>query len=97
IAPPNLSADPGAFVTAIPATLTLASGLKVQSVPGPGESPQTFETVEEITARPEWNAIRPWLSAPRVPQSGDLETWIDAANANLKPGDALVFVDPAFF
>ena len=33
------------------------SGLRVQSIPGPGEQPQTFETVEEIEARPEWNAL----------------------------------------
>ena len=29
----------------------------MQSIPGPGEQPQTFETVEEVVARPEWNAI----------------------------------------
>jgi hypothetical protein len=50
--PPGLPPDPGAFVTGIPTSLTLPAGLKVQSVPGPDEKPQTFETVEEITARP---------------------------------------------
>ena len=40
-----------------PAAVTLEPGLRVQSIPGPGEQPQTFETVEEIEARPEWNAI----------------------------------------
>ena len=44
----------------------LQGHVEVQSVPGPGERPQTFETVEEIDARPEWNAVRPWLSEPRV-------------------------------
>lgn len=94
--PPGMSPDPGAFVTGIPASLTLESGLKVQSVPGPDEKPQTFETVEAITARPEWNAIRPWLSETHVPQQGDIETWIQGLSNNLKAGDALVFVDPAF-
>lgn len=96
VPPPRLALDPGAFVTGIPATLRLERGLKVQSVPGPDEKPQTFETVEEITARPEWNAIRPWLSATRVPQRGDFETWLKGTSNNLKAGDALVFVDPAF-
>ena len=41
----------------MPAAVTLPVGLRVQSVPGPGEQPQTFETVEEIEARPEWNAL----------------------------------------
>ena len=37
-------------------------GCKVQSVPGPGEKPQTFETVEPLAeARAAWNAMRPWL------------------------------------
>ena len=31
-----------------PAALTLEAGLKVQSIPGPDEQPQTFETVEPI-------------------------------------------------
>ena len=73
--PPGLPPEPGAFVTGIPTSLTLASGLQVQSVPGPDEKPQTFETVEEITARPEWNAVRPWMSATRSPGFGATETF----------------------
>ena len=95
--PPGFTLDPGAFVTGIPAALTLAAGLKVQSVPGPDEKPQTFETVEEIAARPEWNAIRPWLSAQRAPGLGATQTWVKGFANNLKVGDALVFVDPDFF
>ncbi|HEY5308700.1 MAG TPA: baseplate J/gp47 family protein, partial [Casimicrobiaceae bacterium] len=96
VPPPGLPADPGSFVTGIPTTLTLASGLKVQSVPGPDEKPQTFETVEEITARPEWNAMRPWLSEVRYPGFGATEAYLVGVRNNLKPGDALVFVDSAF-
>ena len=94
--PPGLALDPGAFVTGIPSALTLAAGLKVQSVPGPNEKPQTFETVEEITARPEWNAIRPWLSEVRYPGFGATEAWLAGVRNNLKAGDALVLVDDAF-
>ena len=94
--PPGLAPEPGAFVTGIPTALTLAPGLKVQSVPGPDEKPQTFETVEEIAARPQWNAIRPWLSAPRTPGIGATETWIKGVANNLKVGDALMFIDPDF-
>jgi hypothetical protein len=42
-----------------PKQVTIGKGVKVQSVPGPDELPQTFETIEEIEARPEWNAIEP--------------------------------------
>jgi len=94
--PPGSSSDPGSFVTGIPEALTLETGLKVQSVPGPGEKPQTFETVEEIDARPEWNAIRPWLSETRSPGYGATETWLQGLRTNLKAGDALVFVGAEF-
>src|SRR5215213_9647615 len=35
------------------------AGARAQSVPGPGEQPQSFETVEEIAARAEWNNLQP--------------------------------------
>src|SRR3712207_4233645 len=34
-----------------PGEVTLDVGTRVQSLPGPGEQPQTFETVEQIEAR----------------------------------------------
>jgi hypothetical protein len=45
--------------------ITIAAGIKVQSIPGPDEQAQTFETVEAIQARPEWNTIRPRLTQPQ--------------------------------
>jgi hypothetical protein len=94
--PPDLPPEPGAFVTGIPTSLTLASGLQVQSVPGPDEKPQTFETVEKIAARPEWNAVRPWMSAPRFPGFGATELWLQGVGNDLRPGDALLFVGDEF-
>lgn len=94
--PPGLPPDPGAFVTGIPTSLTLQAGLKVQSVPGPDEKPQTFETVETIAARPEWNGVRPWLTEPRFPGFGATDTWLQGVRNNLKAGDALLFVDQDF-
>jgi hypothetical protein len=94
--PPGLTPDPGAFVTGIPAALTLEAGLKVQSVPGPGEKPQTFETIEEIAARPEWNAMRAWLSETRRINYGDVETFLQGVGNDLKVGDVIVFVGRNF-
>jgi hypothetical protein len=94
--PPNLPPDPGSFVTGIPTSVTLAAGLKVQSVPGPDEKPQTFETVEEIVARPEWNAVRPWLTEVRAPGRDAKETFLEGVGLNLKAGDAIVFVGQEF-
>ena len=95
--PAGLAPEPGAFVTGIPAALTLATGLKVQSVPGPDEKPQTFETVEALDARPEWNAIRATPTEQRQPARGDTFTWLQGVANNLKAGDALVFAGSEFF
>ena len=91
-APANLPPEPGAFVTGIPSALTLPAGMKVQSVPGPDEKPQTFETVEEIAARPEWNAMQAVTSEDRIPGQGATEVWLSGVDSNLKPGDWLLLV-----
>jgi len=101
----NLETAPGALGQALgvgttaqiaPETvppITIYVGTKVQSIPGPGEQAQTFETVQEIEARPEWNAIRPRLTQPQ-PVSLQVETvFLAGTTANLKPGDRLLMVD----
>jgi len=96
--PPNLAPEPGNFVTGVPSSLVLEAGLKVQSVPGPGEKPQTFELVETLAeARPGWNIIRPWLTERHFPGRGEKEAWLAGVATNLKPGDALLFVGQEFF
>lgn len=74
-----------------PREVPLPSGLQVQSVPGPGELPQLFETVEEVLARPEWNAMRP---AQRQTQlvAGMSELYLVGLSTGLKLGDSLLFV-----
>ncbi len=95
--PSSLAPEPGNFVTGVPTSLTLETGLKVQSVPGPNEKPQTFELVETLAdARPAWNAIRPWLSEPHFPGQGEKEAWFAGVATQLKPGDALLFVGAAY-
>lgn len=85
--PANLAPEPGTFVTGVPAKLTLDAGLKVQSVPGPGEKPQIFEIVEPLPeARPAWNVMRPWMWETRKPERGDTVAWLAGVRNNLKVG-----------
>jgi predicted phage baseplate assembly protein len=77
-----------------PPETTVDIGTKVQSVPGPDEKPQTFETVEKITARVEWNAIKPQTTQAFVPKLGDTHAYLKGTATNLKPGDAILFVGP---
>jgi len=80
------------------AEVLIEAGAKVQSVPGPGELSQTFETVEPLLARKAWNAIQPRLTRPA---SGDTvvngteddpgaRLWLQGIATGLKPGDALI-------
>lgn len=81
--------------------ITIDIGTKVQSIPGPGEQAQTFETVEKIEARAEWSAIKPRLTE-RHPIKGDADRLLfDGLTTNLKPGDGLLLFpddgsDPVF-
>jgi hypothetical protein len=75
-----------------PLQITLDKGLKVQSIPGPGELPQTFETIESIEARAEWNAIKPKLTELRMPDKPDSQIYLKGINTNLKKGDPLLFI-----
>jgi hypothetical protein len=88
--PAAASPDPGSAPPVTPATVTLEPGLRVQSIPGPGEQPQTFETVEAIEARPEWNAIPASQTLAIVPAFGDTHAYLQGAALNLKAGDPLL-------
>jgi hypothetical protein len=80
------------------APVEIPPGSRVQSLPGPGEQPQTFETVETIVARKEWNAIAPRLERPnsiaRVLYGTDdqpgARVYLAGTATGLKAGDGLV-------
>jgi hypothetical protein len=83
----TLEEAPGA-----PPRTTIDSGVKVQSIPGPGEKPQTFETVEIIEARPTWNALKPRATGPQRPEGGIMELYLIGVDTQLHPGDGIVVV-----
>lgn len=75
-----------------PAEVPIQPGTKVQSVPGPNEKPQTFETIEEITARLEWNAFAPQTTVSQ-PIVNDLnKLYLEGVNTQLQPGDGILIV-----
>lgn len=91
--PVAVSRDPGSTPPVTPAAVTLEPGVRVQSIPGPEEQPQTFETVEEVEARPEWNAIAPATTLP-TPGLGTTSAHLEGAALNLRPGDAFLVTTP---
>jgi hypothetical protein len=83
----TLSDAPGS-----PDNVLIPAGTRVQSVPGPGQSPQTFETSQELTAQIAWNAIPAQTTVPWSLSDGDTVTTIQGVNNNLNRGDGLLFV-----
>lgn len=75
-----------------PATAVVAANTKVQSVPGPDEKPQTFETMAELVARPEWNALRPRLTQPQPLDPHARTVWIEGIVTDVKAGGRLLFL-----
>jgi hypothetical protein len=75
-----------------PDVVTIPIGTKVQSIPGPGQLPQTFETIEAITARPEWNAFPPRQTDPEQVLQGMTDLFLDGTATQLQVGDTILFV-----
>lgn len=72
--------------------ITISSGIKVQSIPGPGEQAQTFETIEQIEARPEWNTIKPRLLQPQEVNLNNSFFIVKDIINDLKKGDVLLLI-----
>ena len=75
--------------------VTLSPGIQVQSIPGPGQVPQIFETIDEIEARPEWNRLLPDGSSELISQTIERTTTelrLAGTSTGLQPGDKLLIV-----
>jgi predicted phage baseplate assembly protein len=76
--------------------VTIAASARSQSIPGPDEQPQFFETSEDLFARREWNNLQVRLSRPpNLTQSTALgidRLFVAGTATNLKKGDRLLLV-----
>lgn len=76
-----------------PGYANIDAGTQVQSIPGPNEAPQVFETLAPLLGRKEWNELRPQFQKIPVPFVGMNELRLKGTTTNLRPGDALLVVD----
>jgi predicted phage baseplate assembly protein len=83
----TMEAAPG-----IPQVIELPTGTRVQSIPPPGKLTQIFETVETISARQEWNALRPKQDREQKIGKGLIQIFIRGVNASVAPGDIIVII-----
>ena len=72
-----------------------SSGLLFQSVPGPGQQPQTFESAAALVARPSWNLLAPKSAQPL--QASTTSLVVDSTTARLSPNDVILLevADPS--
>ncbi len=83
------------------AEITVPAGTRVQSLPGPDETPQVFETLAPLTARVAWNALPARRNRRIAPAHGATGTWLAGQATGLQLGDAILIVgrergDPTF-
>jgi hypothetical protein len=87
----TLERAPGAPEQAAQPTIVEA-GTKVQSIPGPNEQPQIFETIEPIDARVEWNSLIPRQTKPQQIGAATTQLYIKGLDTRVQVGDALLIV-----
>ncbi|MEQ4208810.1 hypothetical protein [Actinopolymorpha sp. B9G3] len=75
-----------------PVEVHVPGGTPVQTVPGAGQLPQTFETSQDLPARAVWNAIPGASTRRQVPEFGDTEIWLRGTGLGVRPGDAVLVV-----
>lgn len=77
-----------------PQMTVIPAGTQVQSLPGPGEQAQTFETVAEIPAASVWNAMKPRLTTRHAFFNKDRKLnsifYLDGTATLLTAGDVLL-------
>jgi hypothetical protein len=90
-----------AFTLQKGSAVDIPAGTQAQSVPGPGELPQYFETSAVLPARDIWNSLEPRFTRPQlITWDGDPVfdaanidmIYLDGTSTNLNPNDTLLLV-----
>lgn len=78
--------------------VTIPKGTRSQSLPGPGELPQPFETMEDLESRSVWNNLQPRMTRPQLITEYNADTieviYLQGTSTNLKPNDLMLLVSP---
>lgn len=72
---------------------SVLAGTQVQSTPGPDETAEIFETLDDIQTRVRWNALRPRLNQPQIIDESMASIVVDGTTSFIKPGDTVLLVD----
>jgi uncharacterized phage protein gp47/JayE len=73
-----------------PAESLVPAGTKVQSLPGPNETPQVFETLADFTAKRSWVALRPQQREAYSIASTSTSLLLKGVSTNIQAGDGIL-------
>lgn len=71
----------------------IPKGTRIQSIPGPDEKPQVFETLDDLDAMAEWNAIKPKMTQKQKNLANNNVLVFKNVNSGLKTNDLLYIVE----
>lgn len=74
-----------------PESTSIDIGTKIQSIPGPGQLPSVFETVESITAWPSLSELKPLKTIEQEVTHSSEKAWFEGMSTGLRAGDGLLF------
>lgn len=80
-----------------PDNVLIPAGSRVQSVPGPGQQPQVFETSSDLTAVIAQNALPPQTTVPWALNNGNTSIWLQGTSNNINVGDGILFINHALY
>ncbi len=75
-----------------PGYAVIDQGTKVQSLPGPGETPQVFETVEKLEANAKFNCLKPKTKQTQHILLDMTTLYLKGTSLQLKQGDVLLII-----
>jgi hypothetical protein len=81
-----------AFTLAPNSSVTLPAGSRAQSVPGSGQTAQTFETTSDLGVSDAWNAMQPRMTRPTQPTPELGSVAVSGISTGLKPNDPVLLV-----
>ncbi len=75
-----------------PQIVPIRAGSKVQTIPGPEETPVLFETSDDLMARPVWNKISAKRWQDHFPATGDADVRVTETLLAARIGDIIGFI-----
>jgi predicted phage baseplate assembly protein len=75
-----------------PESTVINAGTRVQSIPGPGELPQTYETAHTITARSSWNSMAARDTKPQPIGIAMTSLVVSGIDLGIRRGDRVLVI-----